>query len=117
MIKMERVDLPKPRISALLSFVVNGLGQIYNGEIKKGLTLIFLSCFSLLIFIIGAIFLFFFLTGGLTPVAFLLWGLILLFIGFIGIVIIGIYSISDAYDMAKKLRMKDEDETTSKKIS
>jgi len=117
LIKMERGDLPQPGISALLSFVVNGLGQIYNGEIKKGLTLIFLSGFSLLIFIIGAIFLFFFLTGGLTPVAFLLWGLILLFIGFIGIVIIGIYSISDAYDMAKKLRMKDEDETTSKKIS
>jgi TM2 domain-containing membrane protein YozV len=58
---MERKDLPNPRIAAILSFVFNGLGQIYNGEIKKGLTLIFLSGISLLILIIGAIFIFYFI--------------------------------------------------------
>ena len=103
---MEKNNLPNPRISALLSFVVNGLGQIYNGEIKKGLYLIFLSAFSLLIFIIGSIFLFFFLWNGMTPFSFLVWGIILFFIGLVGIIILGIYSISDAYNTAKKMHQK-----------
>lgn len=114
---MEKKDLPCPRISALLSFVVNGLGQIYNGEVKKGLCLIFFSGFSVLIFIIGAIFIFLFLTGGLTPVSFLLWGVILLFIGFVGMVIVGIYSILDAYNTAMKMQAEEKNETGSEKIS
>lgn len=100
-------DLPNPRIAALLSFVINGLGQIYNGEIKKGLTLIFLSGTSLLIFLLGAIFIIFFLRT-LSPVSFLIWGLVLFFFGLTGIIIIGIYSITDAYNKAKKLWMENE---------
>ncbi|MCM8817915.1 MAG: hypothetical protein NC915_00285 [Candidatus Omnitrophica bacterium] len=99
---MEKKDLPNPRIAALLSFVFNGLGQIYNGEIKKGLTLIFLSGVSLLILIIGAIFIFYFLKA-LVSIGFLIWGVCLFFFGLIGIIIIGIYSISDAYNKAKKI--------------
>ncbi|MCM8786213.1 MAG: hypothetical protein NC827_03895 [Candidatus Omnitrophica bacterium] len=99
---MERKDMPNPRIAALLSFVFNGLGQIYNGEIKKGLTLIFLSGVSLLILIIGAIFLFYFIKT-LPPISFLVWGVCLFFFGLTGMIIIGIYSISDAYNKAKKI--------------
>ncbi|MCM8803731.1 MAG: hypothetical protein NC833_00550 [Candidatus Omnitrophica bacterium] len=99
---MEKKDLPNPRIAALLSFVFNGLGQIYNGEIKKGLTLIFLSGLSLLILILGAIFLFYFIKT-LPPISFLIWGVSLFLFGLTGMIIIGVYSISDAYNKAKKM--------------
>ncbi len=104
---MERKDLPNPRIAALLSFIFNGLGQIYNGEIKKGLTLIFLSGVSLLILIIGAIFIFYFIRV-ISPISFLIWGVVLFFLGLTGMIIIGIYSISDAYNKAKKILEENE---------
>ena len=99
---MGKNNLPNPRIAAILSFVFNGLGQIYNGEIKKGLTLIFLSGVSLLILIIGAIFIFYFIKT-LPPISFLVWGVCLFFFGLTSMIIIGIYSISDAYNKAKKI--------------
>ena len=105
---MERKDLPNPRMAALLSFVVNGLGQIYNGEIKKGLWLIFLSGTMLLSLILGAIFIFWFLFKNFSPVSLLIWGIILFFIGLTGIIMTGIYSISDAYNTAKKMRENEE---------
>jgi len=104
---MGKKDLPNPRIAAILSFVFNGLGQIYNGEIKKGLTLIFLSGVFLLILIIGAIFLFYFIKE-LPPISFLIWGVGLFFFGLTGMIIIGIYSISDAYNKAKKILEENE---------
>jgi len=105
---MENENLPKPNIAALLSFFLNGLGQIYNGEIKKGLTLFFLSAVSFLIFIIGAILLFLFIKQNLIPLSFLIWGIILFSLGVVGIIIIGIYSITDAYNTGKKLREKNK---------
>ncbi|RKY31303.1 MAG: hypothetical protein DRP67_02835 [Candidatus Omnitrophota bacterium] len=104
---------PNPRIAALLSFLFNGLGQIYNGEIKKGLLLIFLSGISLIILIIGAIFIIYFLVKNLSPFSFLINGIILFFIGLTGIIIIGIYSISDAYAKAEeKYDEKDSEEVS-----
>lgn len=49
------VKIKEPILSALLSFVLSGLGQIYNGQVKKGL------CFLVLdfLFAIGLIFLIF----------------------------------------------------------
>ncbi|MCX8082815.1 MAG: hypothetical protein N3D17_05415 [bacterium] len=111
---MDKKNLPNPRISALLSFLFNGLGQIYNGEIKKGLTLIFFSGVSLLILVIGAVFMFYFIKGQFSPMTFFLWGIILFFLGLTGIIIIGIYSISDAYHKAK--RMVDEYEEERRDI-
>ena len=111
---MDKKNKPNPRISALLSFVINGLGQIYNGDISKGLVLIFLSGLSLLTFILGAIFLIFFIIKQLYPFSFLVTGVILFFIGLTGIIIIGIYSISDAYRKAEKMNT---DETEPEKIS
>jgi len=104
---MEKKYQPNPRIAAILSFVFNGLGQIYNGEIKKGLILIFLSGISLLILIIGAIFIFYFIKE-LPPISFLIWGVVLFFFGLTGMIIIGIYSISDAYNKAKKMIEENE---------
>jgi len=100
---MERKNLPNPRIAALLSFLFNGLGQIYNGEIKKGLTLIFFSGVSMLILVLGAIFLFYFIIRAFTPLSFLIWGVVLFLFGLTGMIIIGIYSISDAYYKAKRI--------------
>ncbi len=104
---MEKKNLPNPRVAALLSFVFNGLGQIYNGEIKKGLSLIFLSGVSLLILIIGAIFIFYFIKT-IPPISFLIWGVCLFLFGLTGIIIIGIYSISDAYNKAIKICKENE---------
>ncbi|MCM8762225.1 MAG: hypothetical protein NC929_02755 [Candidatus Omnitrophica bacterium] len=100
---MGKKDIPNPRIAALLSFLFNGLGQIYNGEIKKGLTLIFFSGVSMLVLILGAVFIFYFIKGEFSPLTFLVWGIVLFFVGLTGMIIIGIYSISDAYYKAKRI--------------
>lgn len=94
---------PSPGIAAVLSFVFNGLGQIYNGEIKKGLILIFLSALCMLMMV----------SGGIYAIAWLMKGYLIsrpfivsLFIFVAGVMlaaIIGIFSIFDAYNTAKKL--------------
>ena len=61
---MEKENI-QPGMAAVLSFIFNGLGQIYNGQIKKGLFIIFLSSISMFIFIIGAILIGFWLFGKL----------------------------------------------------
>ncbi len=94
---------PNPRTAALLSFVFNGLGQIYNGQIKKGILLFFLSGVSMLIFLIGAVFIGFQIFCNFSMMPILIWGIVLFFTGLIGIIIIGIYSISDAYYFAQKM--------------
>ncbi|MBU2101837.1 MAG: hypothetical protein ABH865_03795 [Candidatus Omnitrophota bacterium] len=33
----------KPRLAAFLSFLLNGIGQIYNGQVKKGSIFILIS--------------------------------------------------------------------------
>ena len=90
------------RKAALLSFVFNGLGQIYNGEIKKGLWLFFGSGCSLLVFLIGAVFTGYYLCRGGWKTL-LYWGIPLLILGIIGLVVIGAYSIVDAFRGGKKL--------------
>ena len=96
-----------PGVAAVLSFFVNGLGQLYNGQIKKGLWLIFLSSLSMLVLLVGAIFighwLFCCLKLGicLINIRELILGFVLFCLGLIFICIIGIYSIFDAYRTAK----------------
>ncbi|MCX5702083.1 MAG: hypothetical protein NTW64_03780 [Candidatus Omnitrophica bacterium] len=89
-----------PGLAAVLSFVFNGLGQLYNGEIIKGLVIIFISAVSMLIFIIGSILLGLWLLGKVVFAQELILGLALFFIGLIFICILGIYSILDAYKTA-----------------
>ncbi len=66
-----------PGVAAVLSFFWAGLGQIYNGEIGKGI--IFLICY-----LVSAL-------------------LMLAFIGFITTPILWIYGMVDAYKTAEKL--------------
>ncbi|MCM8778234.1 MAG: hypothetical protein NC898_04360 [Candidatus Omnitrophica bacterium] len=96
-----------PGIAAVLSFLVSGLGQIYNGQIKKGIWLIFLSALGMLILITGAIFIghWFFARVQLAllpDIRELVLGIGLFFLGLFFICIVGIYSLFDAYKTAKE---------------
>ena len=93
---------PFPGTAAVLSFIFNGLGQLYNGQIKKGLLIIFFSGLGLLIFLIGSTLIGFWLLGKIIFVKELILGLILFFIGLALICLLGIYSILDAYEVALK---------------
>jgi len=44
-----------PGLAAVFSFLFSGLGQIYNGQILKGLLIIFLSFLSILVFLAGSL--------------------------------------------------------------
>jgi hypothetical protein len=89
-------------LAAVFSFVFNGLGQLYNGQIKKGLVIIFLSSLSMLVLIIGSILIGFWLWGKVVFMQELILGMVLFIIGLIFICILGIYSIFDAYKVALK---------------
>lgn len=72
-------EVKSPGIAAILSFFITGLGQIYNGQIVKGL-----------VFLVLAI-VFVFLSAILIGIPFLIF--------------IWIYGIYDAYNTAKKINM------------
>lgn len=92
-----------PGIAAVLSFFFSGLGQIYNGQIKKGLILIFLSGLNLLVFLLGAILIgHWLLFSQICFIKELIAGLVLACLGLLSICIVGIYSLIDAYKVAKK---------------
>lgn len=96
------MDKQNPGIAAVLSFLFNGLGQIYNGQIAKGLVIMLFSTIAMAITLIGAVLLIhFILSGFLYPIE-LIIGLSLLIFGIITIAILGIYNIYDAYNVAKK---------------
>jgi TM2 domain-containing membrane protein YozV len=91
-----------PGMAAVLSFVFNGLGQIYNGQIKKGLAIIFFSSLSMFIFIIGAILIGFWLFGKTISSWQIISGVLLFSFGLVLICVLGIWSIFDAYNVAKR---------------
>jgi TM2 domain-containing membrane protein YozV len=69
--------MKNPGVAAAASFLFTGLGQVYNGEIGKGLLLIFVQIINLF--------------------------LMLLVIGFITAPLVWIYGIYDAYKTAEKI--------------
>ena len=91
-----------PGVAAVLSFFFSGLGQIYNGQIKKGLFIMFLATLNILIFIIGAVLIGCWLLGKIFSPAQIIYGLLFFSIGLILICILGIWNIFDAYNVAKK---------------
>lgn len=95
-------DTKNPGMAAVLSFIFNGLGQLYNGQILKGLLIIFLSSLSMLVLIIGSILIGFWLLGKIISIKVLILGLVLFLVGLIGICVLGIYSIFNAYQVAAK---------------
>jgi hypothetical protein len=91
-----------PGTAAVLSFIFNGLGQLYNGQIFKGLVIVFLSAVSMLILVLGSIIIGFGLLGKISSLLVLIAGISLFCAGIIFICILGIYSIMDAYNTARK---------------
>ena len=91
-----------PGLATVLSFIFNGLGQLYNGQIYKGLIIIFFSAVSMLVLIMGSVLLGFWLLGKVIFLRQLALSLVLFFIGILSICIIGIYSIIDAYQVARR---------------
>ena len=96
---MEKQD---PGIAAVLSFLFNGLGQIYNGQIAKGLVIMLISTIVMMITLIGAVFLAHFIWSSFIYPVELIIGTVLFLFGIIVIAILGIYNIYDAYNIAKK---------------
>ena len=90
-----------PGMAAVLSFLFTGLGQLYNGQIKKGLILISISCLGMILVILGAVVLGFWFLGKIWELNFLIWGSIFILIGIVIVAISGIYSIVDAFRKAQ----------------
>jgi TM2 domain-containing membrane protein YozV len=91
-----------PGVAAVLSFIFNGIGQIYNGQILKGLLIIFFSTIGMILVLVGAALLGYWILAKAAYINFLIIGALLFGIGLIFICILGIYSIIDAYQVAKK---------------
>ncbi len=91
-----------PGLAAVLSFVFNGLGQLYNGQIAKGLLLMSASAIVLLIFILGSIAIGAWFLGKVASPQALRYGVAFFIAGLLGIIGLGIYSILDAYRTALK---------------
>lgn len=89
-----------PGLAAVLSFVFNGLGQLYNGQLLKGLVIIFLSALNMLVLIIGAILVGLWMLGKAISINLLFLGLGLFAVGIVFICVVGIYSIIDAHRVA-----------------
>jgi len=97
---MEREKINHPGTAAVLSFIFNGLGQLYNGQIFKGLLIIFLSSLNMLVLTIASVFICFWLLGKIISIKVLLWSIVLFSVGLVSICILGIYSILNAYRVA-----------------
>ncbi|WP_226037046.1 hypothetical protein [Aquibacillus saliphilus] len=67
-------------LAAVLSFFVTGLGQIYNGQIGKGIGFIIVYAIS--------------------------WAMMFILIGFITTPILWIWGMVDAYKVAEKINQK-----------
>jgi TM2 domain-containing membrane protein YozV len=73
----ERMEQPKnPGLAAVLSFLIAGLGQIYNGQLAKGIIFIIVYFFS--------------------------WLLMFVLIGLITTPILWIWGMYDAYKVAER---------------
>jgi len=96
-----RKSIRDPGVAAILSFCFNGLGQVYNGQIKKGICIMALSVIFMSGVIITAIYLTYIFWLNPNQLLQLCIWLILLALSIIAIAIIGTYSIYDAYNGAK----------------
>lgn len=94
---------PNPGAAAALSFVFNGLGQIYNGQIRKGLFIVTLSTLSLLMIIGGGIFFIIWLRREIPVSLEMLLSLVIFMVGVVIGGYLGVYSVYDAYNTAKRL--------------
>ncbi len=79
-----------PSLAVIFSFVFPGAGQLYNGQIAKGLLIIFLSVASMLVLLAGAVLIAFWIKGRILFQRQLILGFIL---SSLGMVFISIFAI------------------------
>jgi TM2 domain-containing membrane protein YozV len=91
-----------PGVSVVLSFLFSGLGQIYNGEIMKGLIIMVFSAIGMLVFLVGASCIFYSIISGFSKIWAMVCGLIMISGGILIIAVAGIYNLFDAYNVACK---------------
>ncbi|MFA5096981.1 MAG: hypothetical protein WC478_06540 [Candidatus Omnitrophota bacterium] len=91
-----------PGLAAIFSFIFNGLGQFYNGELAKGFWIMLCSSAGMLILIAGAILIGFWLAAKVVFTSQLLLGIALFLLGLTVICVVGIWSIIDAYRCASR---------------
>ncbi len=97
-----RRSLKDPGLAGVYSFLWTGLGQIYNGQINKGLIQMALSALGMILVIIGAILIYF----ACLEVRVSILGIVLLAVGILGIGLLGIHSIRDAKENAQRISAK-----------
>lgn len=91
-----------PGLAAVFSFIFSGLGQIYNGQILKGLYIMSFSTVGIILVVVGFVQISFCLISQFFGKGDLVLGGALLITGFLLITSLGIYNIYDAYNTAKK---------------
>ena len=89
-----------PGVAAVLSFVFSGIGQIYNGQIRKGLIHVSLATLGVLLVMIGAIILGVGVYSGYLSIKSGAIGLVFMLGGGFVVCWIGVVSIYDAYNNA-----------------
>jgi TM2 domain-containing membrane protein YozV len=91
-------------IAPFLSFLINGLGQIYNGQVKKGIVFIIISLVFIVSLLAGIVLLFksivlsFRSTFDFREI---MYGVVLLAVSGLILCVNGLWSIIDAYKIAK----------------
>ncbi|MCM8791702.1 MAG: hypothetical protein NC826_00910 [Candidatus Omnitrophica bacterium] len=94
-----------PGIAVALSFLFTGLGQLYNGQIKKGILIIFFSSLSIILTVIGAVLIGLRFLDEFCRYNFTLsiLGLGFFITGLIFICILGIFGMVDAFKEAQRI--------------
>lgn len=98
----EQNSSANPGTAAVLSFVFNGLGQIYNGQILRGLTIVLFSFFGLLVLIIAGIPIVYWLLGNTMPKNILILSGCIFLSGLFFVCALSVFSVFDAYRSALK---------------
>ena len=96
----DQAAMARAGTAAVLSFVFTGVGQIYNGQIKKGLLLVAVTTFGLLSVLLGALFFGFGIFYGLLFSRMMVFSLGAIVLGGLIVCWTGIYGIADAYRSA-----------------
>lgn len=89
-----------PGVAAVLSFIFSGVGQIYNGEIRKGLVHIAVTTTGLVLVLVGALAFGVCLYAKCLSLKIAVASVAFMFIGGVIICVIGVHSIYDAYKNA-----------------
>ncbi len=99
---METKKAGHPGFAAVLSFLLNGMGQIYNGQVAKGLVIILCSLGCMAVVFAGIGSMGYLVTGTLVFRGQMYVSLAMIVAGLIAVGWLGVYSMIDAYTAALK---------------